>query len=61
LVFGQQTESLCSFDTYQFEDYSKVLMESFDPAKKAQRREEVFPQDCQRAYELGARLAGKEL
>jgi multimeric flavodoxin WrbA len=61
LIFGQRTESLCSFDTYQFEDYSKVLMESFDPTKKAQRREEVFPQDCQRAYELGARLAGKEI
>jgi len=59
LIFGQQAESLCSFDTYQFDDYSKVLMESYDPAKKAQRREEVFPQDCQRAYELGARLAGK--
>jgi len=56
LIFGQQSESLCSFDTCQFDDYSKVLMESFDPAKKAQRREEVFPLDCQKAYELGGRL-----
>ncbi|ABQ27678.1 flavodoxin family protein [Geotalea uraniireducens] len=59
LIFGQQAESLCSFDTCQFNDYSKVLMESFDPVHKAQRREEVFPLDCKRAYELGARLAGK--
>jgi multimeric flavodoxin WrbA len=59
LIFGQQPESLCSFDTCQVDDYAKVLIESFDPAKKAERRKEVFPQDCQRAYELGARLAEK--
>jgi len=35
------------------------LIESFDPVHKAQRRKEVFPQDCQKAYELGARLAEK--
>ncbi|MBT0664999.1 flavodoxin family protein [Geobacter pelophilus] len=51
-------ESLCSFDTCQVDDYSKVVIESFDPVHKAQRHEEVFPQDCQRAYEMGARLAG---
>jgi multimeric flavodoxin WrbA len=50
------TESLCIFDTCQVDDYSKVVIESFDPVHKAQRLEEVFPQDCQRAYELGARL-----
>lgn len=58
MIFGQ-TESLCSFDTLQFDDYGKVMAESFDPAKKTRRHEDVFPQDCQRAYELGARLAGK--
>jgi multimeric flavodoxin WrbA len=51
-------ESLCSFDTCQVDDYSKVVIESFDPVHKAQRHEEVFPQDCQRAYEMGARLVG---
>lgn len=40
------------FDTCQVDDYSKVARESFDPVHKAQRRQEVFPQDCQRAYEL---------
>ena len=55
-TFGQPSEILCCFDTYQFADYSKVLMEAFDPARKAQRREEVFPLDCQKAYELGAGL-----
>ncbi|QEM68820.1 flavodoxin family protein [Geobacter sp. FeAm09] len=60
LIFGHQPESLCSFDTCQVDDYSKVVIESFDPAHKAQRRAEAFPLDCQRAYDLGARLAGKE-
>ena len=52
-------ESLYSFDTCQVDDYSKVRIESFDPIHKAQRRQEAFPQDCQRAYELGTRLAGR--
>jgi len=58
LLLGK-AESLCCFDTCQVDDYSKVAIESFDPVHKAQRRQEVFPQDCQKAYELGARLAGK--
>jgi multimeric flavodoxin WrbA len=59
LIFGQQPETLCSFDTCQVSDYSKVVIESFDPIHKAERHEKVFPQDCQQAYELGARLAEK--
>jgi multimeric flavodoxin WrbA len=51
-------ESLCSFDTCQVDDYSKVVIESFDPVHKARRHEEVFPKDCQQAYEMGARLVG---
>lgn len=58
-AFGAAAETLCSFDTYQFPDYSKVIMEYMDPVHKAARRAEVFPQDCQKAFELGARLAGK--
>lgn len=51
-------ETLCSYDTCQFPDYSKVIMEYMDPAKKAERRETVFPDDCRKAFELGRRLAG---
>ena len=58
-AFGIEAETLCCFDTCQFADYTKVIMEYMDPAKKAVRRAEVFPQDCQRAFELGCRLAGK--
>jgi multimeric flavodoxin WrbA len=57
-IFGQ-SESLCSFDTLQFEDYSKVVAPRFDPEKKAKRRKEVFPIDCQKAFEIGVRFAKK--
>ncbi len=50
------SETLCSYDTYQFEDYSKIYAPRFDPEKKAKVRAEVFPIDCQKAFELGARL-----
>jgi multimeric flavodoxin WrbA len=58
-LFGE-TETLLCHDTFQFQDYSKVIMERFDPAKKARRREEVFPEDCRKAFDLGARLAREE-
>ena len=50
------SETLCSYDTYQFEDYSKVYAPRFDPEKKAKVRSEVFPIDCEKAFEMGARL-----
>ena len=56
MIFGA-SESLFSYDTYQFEDYSKVVADRFDEEKKAQRRREVFPQDCTRAHDMGARFA----
>jgi len=56
LIFGN-SETLCSFDTYQFEDYSKYYAPRWDPEKKAKRRSEVFPDDCRHAFELGVRLA----
>ena len=55
MIFGQ-VESLCCFDTLQFSDYSKVVSDLFNPEHKAARRKEVFPEDCRKAYELGARL-----
>jgi multimeric flavodoxin WrbA len=55
LIFGF-SETLCSYDTYQFQDYSKIYAPRFDPAKKAKVRSEVFPVDCDKAFEMGARL-----
>lgn len=55
-MFGQ-SEFLISSDTYQFEDYSKVVAPRFDPEKKLKRRKEIFPGDCQKAFDMGVRLA----
>jgi len=54
-IYGD-SEYMCCFDTYQFDDYSKVLATRFDPVKKKQRHEEVFPLDCQKAFEMGVRF-----
>jgi multimeric flavodoxin WrbA len=57
-VFGA-AEDLYSFDTYQFEDYGAMVADKFDAEHKAARRLAVFPQDCARAFALGAGFAGK--
>jgi hypothetical protein len=54
-TFGQ-AESLCSFETLQFEDYDKVVFSYFDPEQRRERHRNVFPQDCRKSFELGARL-----
>ena len=45
-----------AFNTYQFDDYSKYICETFNEADKAKQREEQFPKDLQNAYELGQKL-----
>jgi multimeric flavodoxin WrbA len=55
LIFGSCEVLLCT-DTHQFDDYSKYVSTAFDADAKARRRKDVFPQDCARAYELGAKL-----
>jgi hypothetical protein len=55
MVFGN-FESLYSFDTYQFDDYSKYVADKFDAKKKKQIKESVFPIDCKKAIELGQRM-----
>ncbi len=56
-VFGS-SETLCSFDTYQF-DYAKMVADRFDPVKKAARRKEIFPLDCEKAFQMGVRFASE--
>ncbi|SPF40148.1 NADPH-dependent FMN reductase family protein [Candidatus Desulfosporosinus infrequens] len=52
-------EVLYVTDTYQFKDYSKYVVTAFNEAHKAKRRKEEFPMDCVKAFEMGARFAGK--
>jgi len=53
------TEILTSHETWQFEDYSDMNAAMFDVEAKAKRRAERFPLDCRKAFEMGARLAGR--
>ncbi len=54
-IFGYAENLFCT-DTYQFDDYSKYVVERFSEPDKAKRRREVFPEDCRKAYEMGARF-----
>jgi hypothetical protein len=54
-IFGH-SESIMSYDTYQFKDYSKVVADRFDMASKEKRPKKVFPNDCKKAFDLGATL-----
>ncbi|AKB82760.1 iron-sulfur flavoprotein [Methanosarcina barkeri 3] len=58
-IFGY-SESLYSADTYQFDDYSKYVSDRFDPEEKAKRRKEVFPHDCEKAFEMGVRFVKRQ-
>jgi len=40
--------------------YSKYVADRFDPAEKAKRRAEVFPQDCEKAFDMGIRFVKRQ-
>ena len=54
-IFGH-FESLYSYDTYQFDDYSKYVVTVFDEKLKAQIKKEQFPIDCASAFSMGSML-----
>ena len=53
------TENLCAYNTLQFNDYSRYEANAFDSDAKAKYNSEHFPEDLQKAYELGKRLVNK--
>ncbi|MBV4425820.1 MAG: flavodoxin family protein [Clostridium tyrobutyricum] len=55
--FFGECESMYCTDTYQFSDYSKVVSDKYDEKEKARRHKEVFPEDCQKAFDIGVRFA----
>ncbi len=55
--FFGHCETLLSTDTMQVKDYSRYHLGRFDAEAKRFRNETVFPQDCQKAFDLGVRLA----
>lgn len=53
--FGDVTTLLCT-ETLQVKDYNRYHLDAFDGESRQQRREAVFPNDCRKAFELGAQL-----
>ena len=55
--FVGPTEIFVSGNTLQLKDYSKTdwPWTMFDPEAKQKRHDEMFPQECQKAFEMGAR------
>ncbi len=51
------SQYLISNDTYQFDDYSKYNASDFDENHKSYVKKTQFPIGCQKAFELGSRLA----
>lgn len=57
--FVGPTEVLVSGDTLQLKDYSKLdwPWTLFDPEAKKLRHESIFPEECKKAFDMGAALA----
>ena len=49
-------ESLYCYDTTQFDDFSKYNCDLFSEEQKKKTRETQFPQDMQKAFDLGKKL-----
>ena len=47
-------------DTLQVKDYSRYSMASFNEAHKLAVREKQFPLDLKNAFQMGARLSGRD-
>ena len=53
---GGNAKSLFICDTWQFDDYAKYHAARFDATHKAAVRETQFPQDCEKAYNMGKEM-----
>jgi len=56
-MYFKNAVSMMSTETLQVTDYNKYHMASFNEADRKKRREDVFPMDCEKAYELGKSIA----
>lgn len=56
--FVGPTEIFVSGNTLQLKDYSKTDWEwsLFDPEEKYKRHETVFPEECKKVFEIGAKM-----
>lgn len=54
-IFGK-TESLFAIDTCHFADYTQYVSTFFNAEAKQKWRQEEFPKDCQKAWEMGEKI-----
>ncbi len=54
------TETLISYDTFHVKDYYKIVADALDKQveRKSGHQQTVFPLDCRKAFDMGARFAG---
>ena len=57
MLFGS-AETLLSTDTFHVKDYSKIVADALESVvdRKLKHQQEVFPRDCEQAFEMGARF-----
>ena len=58
ILFGS-VETLVSTDTFHVKDYSKIVADALEVLvdRKLKHQRDVFPEDCNKAFEMGARFA----
>lgn len=56
-LLNGEIEPLIVTDTYQFDDYNKYNASRFNESHKAKIKAEQFPLDCEKAFEMGKKLA----
>lgn len=56
-TFGFEPEVINAYFTYQYSDYDKYVSDLWDVDAKKEWHEKQFPKDCEKAFELGKKLA----
>jgi multimeric flavodoxin WrbA len=54
--FFGETRVVCATETLQFDNYDLYVGDMFDVPRRQEKHEKVFPEDCQRAFEMGQEL-----
>ena len=57
-TFIGPTQVLTVGETLQVKDYSKFDWTFFDADQRVERREKVFPEELQKAFQMGEKLLG---
>jgi len=55
-TFGS-SDYLVVYETFQFDDYTKICNDRFVVSKREEIRKNIFPKDCEKAYLQGKQIA----